>query len=90
MPSRPAREPNRGLYCFNLAEEGLDVIETVMAPVLEQPGGLRGHLPVDRIRYISPPVDLTANPVDDCRVLVLLLLSRKTLPFIKHQGGLFD
>ena len=93
FPSRARRnfgEPNGGLYCFHLAKERTDVIETVVPPVLKQPGSLRGHLPVTWVRYVSPTLDFTADPVDDGRVLVLLLRSRKTFPFIKHHGGLFD
>ena len=35
-------QPDRGLRRFDLAEEGSDVGEAVAAPVLEEPGRLRG------------------------------------------------
>ena len=51
-----------------------DSAELVVPPMLEQAGGLGGHLPLALVWYMSPPLDLSANSVDDCRVLVLLLL----------------
>ena len=46
----PARrdlgQPYRGLYRFDLAEEGLNATEAVVPPVLEQPGCLWRHLPL--------------------------------------------
>ena len=39
-------QPDRGLGGFDLAEEGAEALELVMAPMLEEPGGLRRHLPL--------------------------------------------
>ena len=96
FPAGPARarrnlgEPNGGLDRFNLAEEGLNATESVVPPVLEQPGSLRGDLPLALVRQVSPPLDLSAHPVDDCRQVVLLAFGLDLLrSLIEHDGGLF-
>ena len=67
-------EPDDGLRRLDLAKEGSNAAKAVMAPVLEQASGFRGHLPLVRVRNAAPPVDLLAQTVDDRHVLILLLL----------------
>jgi hypothetical protein len=78
-------EPDRRLDSFNLAKERPDVIETVMAPVLEQARRFRRDLPVVRIRPASPLVYMLPELVDDRRGIVLLLFGREPSAFIKND-----
>ena len=88
-PRRHFSEPDGGLQGLDLAEEGTNAGESVVPPVAEQTGRLRGDLPLLRVWKFSPPIDLLANVVDDCGVLVLLLLGRKTLSLVEDDLGLF-
>ncbi len=68
-------------------EEGADAGEAVVAPVLEQARGLRGHPPLPRVRQPAPDVDLAADAVDDPGVLLVLLLAGgESLALVEDQG----
>ena len=71
-PRRDLREPDQRLDRLDLAEEGPDAAEAVVAPVAQQAGRLRGDLPVARIRQRPPPVHVAAQLVDDGRRVVPL------------------
>jgi hypothetical protein len=57
-------EPDRGLDRLDLAE-GLEFLELMMTPVLEQPCGLRRNLPLVKVRQPAPGRDMAANFIDD-------------------------
>ena len=78
-------QPDDGLGRLYLAEEGLDVAEVVVSPMLEQPSGFRGDAPVVGIAQLSPLVDLTANLIHHRRYVVLLLLSGQPLALIDDE-----
>ena len=65
-------EPDQRLDRLDLAEEGPDAAEAVVAPVPQQAGGLRRDLPITRLRQRPPPVHVAAQLVDDGRRVVLL------------------
>ena len=65
-------EPDQRLDRLDLAEEGPDAAEAVVAPVPQQAGGLRRDLPIARLRQRPPPVHVAAQLVDDGRRVVLL------------------
>ena len=95
VPADPAHarrnlgEPDDGLYRFDLAEEGAYAAEAVMPPVLQQPGCLSRNLPMTRIRYAPPTVDLSSNAADYRRGIILLNSSGKPFSFVQHQYSLF-
>jgi len=47
-------EPDRRLDRLDLTEERLKFLESMMAPVVEQPGGLRRHVPLFGVRQVAP------------------------------------
>ena len=59
----------------------------MVAPVLEQSGGLRGHLPC-ALRPVAPLRDLLAYLVDDGGDIVLPSLGRQALALVEHHRGL--
>ena len=61
---RDLGEPDQGLDRFQLAEEGPDVAEGVMAPVAQQPSCFRGH-PPSGFGLVAPFPDRSAHPVDE-------------------------
>ena len=63
-------QPDGGLHRLDLAEEGPDAVEVVVAPVLQQPGGLRRDLPLLRVRHAAPGIHVAADLVDDGRRVV--------------------
>ena len=65
-------QPDDRLHRFDLAEEGPNVIEPVVPPMLEQSCRFRRHPPLFRIWQLPPSVDLNANAVDDFRQVVFL------------------
>jgi hypothetical protein len=78
-------EPNGGFNRFHLAEEGPDVAELVMPPMLEQPGSFGRDVPVIWIRQGAPLIDLLPNGVDNGCMVVLLCLCRKPLALTEHD-----
>ena len=54
-------EPDQRLDRLDLAEEGPDAAEAVVAPVPQQAGGLRRDLPVARLRQRAPPVHVVGS-----------------------------
>jgi hypothetical protein len=81
-------KPNHGFYRLHLAEKGSKAAEHVMAPVLKQTSRLRGDLTLIGIRQVTPRVHMTAHVIYDRSRIVLLLLYRKPLAFIKNEGRL--
>jgi hypothetical protein len=81
-------EPDRGLDRLDLAEKRLEVIELMMAPMLKEAGGFRGHLPLVGVRQVAPRRDVTANFVDDRGRVVLLLLCGKPVAGAETQFAL--
>ena len=78
---RNLSQPDSRLNRLYLTEEGLDVAEVVVSPMLEQASGFGRDAPVVGIAQLSPLVDLTANLVHHRRDVVLLLaLCRLALP----------
>jgi hypothetical protein len=67
-------KPDRGLHRFHLTEEWADVVELVMAPMLQQADCLRRDLPLIGIRQGTPGIDIPTHFVDDRGGVVLLLL----------------
>lgn len=59
-----------------------------MTPVLKQPGRFRCHMPLLWVGYHSPLIDLLPNGIDDSGMIVLLVVGREALHFIKDQLGL--
>ena len=82
-------QPDGSLDGLYLAEERPHAAESVMTPVLQQAGSLRGDAPVGRIWDLAPTVHLVADTVDDRGVGVLLLLGRQPLALIKDEVRLF-
>ena len=82
------REPDSRLDRLDLAEERLEVIELMMAPMLEQPRRLRRHLPLVGVRQIAPTRDVTANFVDDRGRIVFLVVGRHPVDAAESQFAL--
>jgi hypothetical protein len=78
-------EPDGSFNRLHLAEEGPDVTERVVPPMLQQPGGFGRDLPVVRIRQAAPLIDLLPNSVDNGRMVVLLCLRGKPLALVEHD-----
>ena len=76
---RDLGQPDRGLRRFDLAEEGPDVVEPVVAPMLQEPSRLGSHPPPARVRNRPPRIDLTPESVDDLHQLVLLAVCLQRL-----------
>ena len=71
-PRRGLGEPDQRLDRLDLAEEGPEAAEAVVAPVPQQAGRLRGGAPIVRVRQRPPPVHVAAELVDDGRRVVAL------------------
>ena len=80
-------EPDRGLGRLHLAEERADAAELVGPPVPKEPRGGRRHPPVVRVGNVAPPVHMTADGVDLCGQ-VLLVVGRKLLVFADPEPRL--
>jgi hypothetical protein len=83
-------EPDGGFHRLHLAEEGPDVAERVMPPMLQQTGGFGRDVPVMWIRQAAPLIDLLPNGVNDGRMVVLLCLCGQPLAFVEHDLLLCD
>ena len=80
-------QPDDGFRCLHLAEEGANVAELVMPPMLEKARRLRRHLPVAGIWQHPPPVHMPPHLVDILGGrIILLLLGRKPLAFVEDDG----
>ena len=66
-------EPDDGFHGFDLAEKGSDTAELMVTPMLKQARSLRRHLPLVRVRDVSPLVNELAHLIDNRRVVLLLL-----------------
>src|SRR5512140_2991738 len=66
-------EPDGSFDGFDLAEERANAGEGVAAPVLEQPRGLGGDLPLVWVREFAPLIDVAPDFVDYGVWVVLLL-----------------
>ena len=51
---RDLGEPDGGFHGLDLAEERTDAAEFVIAPMVEQAGGFRRHLPLVRVAQVAP------------------------------------
>ena len=78
-------QPDSRLNRLYLAEEGLDVAEVVVPPMLEQASGFGRDSPVVRISQFSPLVDMTANFIHHRRDVVLLLLGGQPLALVDDE-----
>ena len=78
-------QPDGRLDRLYLAEEGLDVAEVVVPPMLEQASGFGRDAPVVGISKVSPLVDLAANLIHHRRDVVLLLLGGKPLALVEDE-----
>ena len=76
---RDLGQPDSGLCRFDLAEEGADVAEPVVAPMLQEPSRLGSHPPPARVRNRPPRIDLAPESVDDLHQLVLLAVRLQCL-----------
>lgn len=65
-------EPDDRLDSLDLTEEGTDVFELVVPPVLQEAGGLRSHVPMSWVSDGTPAVDLNAQLINDWARVVLL------------------
>ena len=81
---RHLRQPDRCLDRLDLTEEGSDSGELVISPVLQQTCRLRRYPPL-LLRQHPPLVDLIADTVDQCGVVVLLLFGRESLPLVEDN-----
>jgi hypothetical protein len=59
-----------------------------MPPMLEQPGGLGGYLPLIRVGQVAPVFNIAPDFVDDRGGVVFLLFGRESVPAIEHKAGL--
>ena len=81
-------QPDHRLHRLDLAEEWPQVAEPVVAPMLEQAGGLRGNPPLGA-RQPAPLVHAVAHALDHPHQLVLLaVLIRRSADIIHTQLGL--
>jgi hypothetical protein len=78
------RQPDDRLHGLDLAEEGADVLEVVMPPVLEQAGGRRRHAPL-ALGQLPPALDALADVVDDGLGVVLLRLGGAGLALVEDD-----
>ena len=66
-------QPDRRLHRLVLAEEGADIVESMVTPVMQLTGRLRRDPPLTKIREGPPAIDGVADTVDGLRQLVLLI-----------------
>ena len=57
----------------------------MMAPVLEQPGSLRGDAPITRIWQCTPAIHVDPELIDDRRRVILLVFRRQAPALIEDQ-----
>ena len=67
------------------AEEGTDLIEIMMPPMLKEARRLRRDLPLAGVGEGSPCVHCLADLIDDRRRIVLLFLGRKAFALVEHD-----
>ena len=72
-------QPDHRLHRLDLAEERADVVEPVVAPMVQQPSRFRRYAPLTEVCQRPPAVDGVAHAVDRLRQLVLLVLGRDSL-----------
>ena len=68
---RDLGQPNDSFHRLHLAEEGPDIAELVMSPMLEQASRLRGDLPLVWMQS-APLVHMLAQFIDDRGGIILL------------------
>jgi len=79
-------EPDGGFHRFHLAEEGPDVAELVLSPVLQQAGCLGRDLPLMGLRQTAPLVHLLPHGVDHgCRLFILLGRCGQPFAFVENK-----
>ena len=72
-------QPDDRLHRLDLTEEGADIVESVVTPVMQQPGRLWRDPPLTEVGQRPPAVDGVTDAVDGLRQLVLLAFSRGPL-----------
>ena len=78
-------EPYGGFNRLHLAEEGSDIAELVLAPMLQQAGGFGRDLPLMGMRQAAPLLDLLPHGIDHGRMVVLLGRRGQPLAFVEHE-----
>ena len=79
-------QPDRGFHSFDLAEEGANIAELMMTPMLKETCSVGRHLPIDwdssKFRHWS--TWKRSSLMKRCRI-VLLLFRRESLTLVKDQ-----
>src|SRR5687767_11155771 len=75
---RHLSQPDRRLHCLDLAEERPNPAERMIAPMLEQSGGLWGNSPLAGIGERAPLVNAAPELINERGRVVLLLLGGKS------------
>lgn len=79
-------EPDGGFHRLHLAEEGPDVAELVLPPMLQQAGRLRRDLPLIGMRQTAPLIDLLSHGINHgCRGFILLYRRGQPFAFVEHE-----
>ena len=77
-------QPDGGFHRLDLTEKRTDAGKFMTAPMLQQPGGFRRHLPTVRIRQAAPLIHMLPQLIDDGRRVILLFLGGKSLAFVEN------
>ncbi len=85
---RDFREPDRRFDCLDLAEEGLDALKPVAAPMFQEPSRFRRDEPLLRVTQVSPRLDVGPELVDDRGGVVLLLVRREVVAGVEGHRHL--
>ena len=88
LAARDFGQPDDRLDGFDLAKERPDGLEIVVSPVVQQPGGRRGHVPVGWIGQIAPGRNVRTDFVDDRSRIVFLLGRREAFLVAERQLAL--
>ena len=78
-------EPDGGFNRLHLAEEGSDIAELVLPPMLQQTGSFGRDLPLMGMRQAAPLLDLLPHGIDHGRMVVLLGRRGQPLAFVEHE-----
>ena len=85
---RNLRQPNRRLHRLDLAEEGADVLESIVTPMLQQARCFGSDEPLLRVGQIAPRLHMCANFVDDRGRVVFLFLAGEAIIGAQNHRGL--
>jgi len=79
-------EPDGGFNRLHLAEEGPDVAELVLPPMLQQAGRFGCDLPLIGMRQAAPLIDLLPHGIDHgCCTFILLGRRGQPFAFVEHE-----